>query len=80
MAGCEVGEVSFVAGRPPGDPDVTVKVRYRSRPVPATIEGSGTNWRVTFDVPQLAVAPGQAAVFYDGDEVLGGGTIEARLR
>lgn len=80
VAGCEVGGVSFVAGRPPEHRQVTVKVRYRSRPVPATIDGSGPNWRVTFDAPQLAVAAGQAAVFYSGDEVLGGGTIEATLR
>ena len=43
------------------------------------LEPAGSGWEVTFDVPQRAVAPGQAAVFYRGDEVLGGGTIaEAR--
>ena len=37
-------------------------------------------WSVWFSEPQEAAAPGQAAVFYRGDEVLGGGTIESALR
>jgi tRNA-specific 2-thiouridylase len=73
---CIVDGVSFVAGRPPADSTVEVKVRYRSRPRPATIEPiEGLRWRVGFDEPQTAVAPGQAAVFYRGEEVLGGGII-----
>jgi tRNA-specific 2-thiouridylase len=52
-----------------------VKVRYRSRPVAAAVIPSGADWRVEFERPQEGVAPGQAAVFYRGDEVLGGGTI-----
>jgi tRNA-specific 2-thiouridylase len=51
---------------------VMVKVRSMARPVAARIEGE---W-LRFDVPELGVAPGQAAVFYDGDRVLGGGWIE----
>ncbi len=77
---CTVTEAQFVAGRPPEQLDVTVKVRYRSRPVPARLERDGPDWRVVFATPQLAVAPGQAAVFYRGDEVLGGGTIAATHR
>jgi tRNA-uridine 2-sulfurtransferase len=51
---------------------VMVKVRSMARPVAARIEGE---W-LRFDIPELGVAPGQAAVFYDGDRVLGGGWIE----
>jgi tRNA-specific 2-thiouridylase len=86
-SGCAIEEVSFVAGRPPAgfgrapaEGAVEVKVRYRSHPVPARLSTDGERWQVLFDEPQAAVAPGQAAVFYRGDEVIGGGTIERSLR
>lgn len=75
---CLVSAVSFVDGVPSGG-DVEVKVRYRSRAVPAVITSEGAEWRVRFGEPQEAVAPGQAAVFYRGDVVLGGGTITATV-
>jgi tRNA-specific 2-thiouridylase len=58
--------------------NVTVKIRYRSPLVPAVIEPEGAGRvRVVFDKAVSGVCPGQAAVFYDGDIVVGGGTIEA---
>jgi tRNA-uridine 2-sulfurtransferase len=55
---------------------VSVKIRHRHEPAAATIEKTGeTEILVTFDEPQRAVTPGQAAVFYDGDVVVGGGWI-----
>jgi len=55
---------------------VTVKIRHRHEAAPATIERTGTDEiLVTFDDPQRAITPGQAAVFYDGDVVVGGGWI-----
>jgi tRNA-specific 2-thiouridylase len=50
---------------------VTAKVRSLAKPVPARLEGD----RVIFETPEYGVAPGQAAVLYDGDRVLGGGWI-----
>lgn len=52
------------------------QVRYRAAPAAAWLEplGDGTV-KVTFDTPQRSVTPGQAVVFYDGDVVVGGGTI-----
>jgi tRNA-specific 2-thiouridylase len=68
--------VTFVGGTAPsGGSRVEVKVRYRSQPVAAAVYPAGADWRVEFERPQEGVAPGQAAVFYRGDEVLGGGTI-----
>jgi len=55
---------------------VTVKIRHKHQPAPGTIESAGPDQvRVTFDEPQRALTPGQAAVFYDGDVVVGGGWI-----
>lgn len=80
-AGCEVDAVTFVSGVEPEYTEVDVKIRYRAEPVPASlVPGLADNWTVRFGEPQHAVAPGQAAVFYRGDEVLGGGTIRRPIR
>jgi tRNA-specific 2-thiouridylase len=55
---------------------VNVKIRHRHEAAPALIEKTGPDEiLVTFDEPQRAITPGQAAVFYDGDNVVGGGWI-----
>ena len=56
---------------------VKIKIRHRHEPAWATLEPAGATAKsiATFDEPQRAVTPGQSAVFYDGDEVVGGGWI-----
>jgi tRNA-specific 2-thiouridylase len=55
---------------------VKAKIRHRHEPAWATLEPAGADEVIaTFDEPQRAVTPGQAAVFYNGDEVVGGGWI-----
>ncbi|WP_027363485.1 tRNA 2-thiouridine(34) synthase MnmA [Desulfotruncus alcoholivorax] len=57
---------------------VEAQIRYNSKPQPAALTPvSGNRLRVDFDRPQRAITPGQAVVFYRGEELLGGGTIEA---
>ncbi len=69
--------VNWVAFDKPSEPvRASVKVRYRHEPAPATIYALPENRaRIVFDDSQRAVTPGQATVFYDGEEVVGGGWI-----
>jgi tRNA-specific 2-thiouridylase len=73
-----VHSVSYVAGKPPaGEMTVTAKIRSMGAETPATLVPLGTDRaRLVFDTPVRAIAPGQAAVFYNGDVVVGGGIIE----
>ena len=76
MASALVAErVNWVGERPPGAIRAAVKIRYRTPAASATVTPVDGGVRVEFDEPQRAITPGQAAVFYDGDEVLGGGAI-----
>ncbi len=72
----EVGEVSWMSGSPPPGPlQALVRVRYRHAGVLGTVMPDGGGARVALGTSVRGVAPGQAAVFYRGDEVLGGGRI-----
>jgi tRNA-specific 2-thiouridylase len=74
----ELEGVSWVAGDPGADEVTTsVRIRHRADPVPAVARRSGTRWSVELERPAWAPAPGQAAVFYAADQVLGGGRIAA---
>ncbi len=79
-SGLVAEDVSFVSGRPPlGETRVLAQIRYRGAPAPASLVARDGTAEVRFDEPQRAVTPGQAVVFYDGQRVLGGGTIAHRL-
>jgi tRNA-specific 2-thiouridylase len=69
--------VSWIAGEAPAEPiEARVRIRYRHEGAPARVEATaGGGARVAFHEPVRALAPGQAAVFYAGDRVLGGGWI-----
>ena len=72
-----VSGVNYVSGVVPADgTSVTVKIRYKAYEAPATLHPGPDGAVVRFREPQRAVTPGQAAVFYDGDVLVGGGTIE----
>jgi tRNA-uridine 2-sulfurtransferase len=74
--------VNWIGGAAPDHPvRADVQIRYRHNAAAATIEPLGADRaKVVFDAPQSAVTPGQAVVFYDGDEVMGGGWIEKSLQ
>jgi tRNA-specific 2-thiouridylase len=78
----ELERVTFVAGRAPAQEEfrAEIRIRHRATPIAATVRpGSGpgraARWTVETDNPVWAAAPGQAAVLYDGEVVLGGGRI-----
>lgn len=70
-------KVNWVSGKPPSNPmDVAVKIRYKSPEVLATLYPDLSSAKVQFHRPQRAITPGQSVVFYQNDEVIGGGIIE----
>jgi tRNA-uridine 2-sulfurtransferase len=77
---CKVQRVNWVSMAQPDAPlRAEVQVRYRSEPVPATVvplDDQGLRVNLVFDDPQFGVTPGQAAVWYQGHVLLGGGIIE----
>jgi tRNA-specific 2-thiouridylase len=69
--------VNWLTDEPDGEFRAAVRIRSRHEPAPATLAPAGEGaWQVQFDEPQRAITPGQAAVFYDGETVLGGGWIQ----
>ena len=74
----EVNDVNWVSIEQPAKPiRANVKIRHKHEPAPATVEAlSDSRARITFDAPQRAITPGQGAVFYDSDRVLGGAWIK----
>ena len=72
------GAVNWIAGQTPEEPlRITAKTRYSQTEAPATVTPlPDGRIQVDFDQPQRAITPGQAVVLYDGEVVLGGGTIE----
>ena len=73
----EVEDVNWVSIERPTQPiRAAVKIRHKHEPAPALVEAIGdSRARIIFDAPQRAITPGQGAVFYDGDRVLGGAWI-----
>ncbi len=79
---CEIGPMNWLAP-PPSDGRVLMQLRHHHEPEPARVEvlpgGDGT-LRVSFDAPSEAVCPGQYAVLYVGERVLGGGRIRRQAQ
>jgi len=72
-----VRDVNWLAEPPEGPVRVAAKLRYRHAESPALLVPTGPDTvLLEFDEPQRAPAPGQGAVFYQGERVLGGGVVK----
>jgi tRNA-specific 2-thiouridylase len=71
-------QINWIAGAPPACPrSLTARIRHRHHDAPAIVTPDGdARVSVEFSSPQMAVTPGQAVVFYDGEECVGGGWID----
>ncbi len=71
-------QTSWISGRSPKEPiEITTKIRYKAPEAAAELYPTDDGVEIRFIEPQSAIAPGQSIVFYQGDEVLGGGIIDA---
>jgi tRNA-specific 2-thiouridylase len=69
--------VNWIVAEPSGTLSVAAQIRHHHQAAPAAVRSLGDGRaEVVFDAPQLAISPGQAVVFYDGDAVVGGGWID----
>jgi len=74
---CRVDQINWIAPPPQGPLQVMTRVRYRHQAVPSRLIPLGADRaELLFETPEAAVTPGQGAVFYAGEEVLGGGWIQ----
>jgi tRNA-specific 2-thiouridylase len=78
--GLRASGVNWLIEPPVGELSCSAKIRYKHTAVPAVVTCQGDTATVTFASPQSAVTPGQAVVFYQGTQVLGGGWIEEAHR
>ena len=78
--GVQVGNLNWLTNTPTVNSELGIQIRYRGNDVPAKVLSIGKSIVLEFEKPQRAVTPGQSAVFYSGDQVIGGGRIQSALQ
>jgi len=77
--GLEVGNLNWLSDFPLPGSEIGVQIRYRAKDVPANILSVGDIIVLEFKDPQRGITPGQSAVFFSGDQIVGGGRIKSAL-
>jgi tRNA-specific 2-thiouridylase len=72
---CFIENLNWLVDEPSEPVQVHARIRYNSAGASARLTPEGNRFRLEFREPQLAITPGQSAVFYDSDIVMGGGII-----
>ncbi len=79
FSGCRIANLNWLGPQKPQG-EFSVQIRYRHKPCRCELKKDGDGFLVSFEKKQFAAAPGQSAVFYEGDRVLGGGIIDETFR
>jgi len=75
----EIGNLNWLDEEPESGSTLGVQIRYGASDVPATVRTTGKSMILEFKTPQRAISPGQSAVLFSGNQVLGGGRIQSAL-
>ena len=73
---CKINQINFLVPNITFPKKITAQIRYNSQASNAILSNENSVYKLNFETPQLAITPGQSAVFYDNDTLLGGGIIE----
>ena len=73
---CKINQINLLVPNVTFPKKITAQIRYNSEASNAVLSNENNVYKLKFETPQLAITPGQSAVFYDNDTLLGGGIIE----
>ena len=77
---CKINQINFLVPNITFPKKITAQIRYNSQASNAILSNENSVYKLNFETPQLAITPGQSAVFYKGERCLGGAIIDSTNR